>query len=289
MMRTRFSLIALAGIFVVSGCKQQQPSAPELNITASDSAPKAASLPPVDPPLDRQALLLAASQAASNYALNKDDSETQKKLDGKRFAIRLRFGCGGRGSKAANAPRSWSFDEKRRVLSFKVELDVDLEQWPVAVPADASIEAVEGFWIERPWMLQAGCPRVVPAQVTGETVATDQRAKRADSPQAAPEMPSLSATVGIAQFFLDTEARTHRREHRAYETTKVLAEGVSPSREGYDLVVAGRLRRLTDGRVIVCRIEEPGLSPSCLVSIQLDNVSIEAPGSGGTVATWSGA
>src|SRR5262245_22906588 len=127
MMRTRNFLIALAGITLVSGCKQQQPATPEIDITASESAPKAVALPVAEPPLDRQAILLAASQAASNYALGQDDAEPQKQLDGKRFAMRLRFGCEGPAANASGA-RSWTFDEKRRVLSFKVMLDVEAAQ-----------------------------------------------------------------------------------------------------------------------------------------------------------------
>jgi hypothetical protein len=300
MMRTCYYLIPLAGIALMPGCKQQEPTAPEIGITASESPPVPVPLPVADAPLDRQAILLAASQAASNYALGKDDADAQRKLDGKRFSIRMRFGCRNSQKTAASQPRSWSFDEKRRVLSFKIMLDVDIERSPAAGSPQAEVEAVEGFWIERPWMLQAGCPRPETAQVTTEPASpkgsSSERSAKPDQPAEPVEPTSTSVEsaepwrqVGIAQFFLDTDARTHRREHRAYETTKVLAAGVAPSPQGYDLVVAGRLRRLMDGRVIACRIDKPGVPPRCLVSIQMENVSIETPGGGGTVATWSGA
>jgi hypothetical protein len=297
MMRTRYYLIPLAGIALMPGCKPQEPTAPEIDITASESPPAPVPLPVADAPLDRQAVLLAASQAASNYALGKDDAEAQQKLDGKRFSIRMRFGCRNSQAATASQARSWSFDEKRKVLSFKIMLDVDIQRSPVPDPTRAAVEAVEGFWIERPWMLQAGCPRPEAAQAiaapaspkglpSGGSAKPDEPAEPAST---SVESAAPSRQVGIAQFFLDTDARTHRREHRAYETTKVLAAGATPSQQGYDLVVAGRLRRLLDGRVIACRIDKPGAPPRCLVSIQIENVSIEMPGGGGTIATWSGA
>lgn len=294
MMRTRNFLIALAGIGLMSGCKQQQPTAPEIDITASESAPKTVTLPIAEAPLDRQAILLAASQAASNYALGQDDVEPQKQLDGKRFAIRLRFGCEGPVAKASGA-RSWTFDEGRRAISFKVMLDIEAANLPVAVPPASPVEAIEGFWIERPWMLKAGCPSAasssVAARAESSSAETHPLAKSA-APVSSNEQPAAAlphGQVGVAQFFLDTEARTHRRANRAYEATKFLPEGAVPSPNGYDVVIVGRLWRLTDGRVIACSSNGAAAAPSCFVSVQIDTVSIEAAGGGETFATWTGA
>ena len=43
--------------------------------------------------MDRAALLMEVAKAASASALGKDISNDLRKLDGKRFEVRIRFGC----------------------------------------------------------------------------------------------------------------------------------------------------------------------------------------------------
>ena len=93
--------------------------------------------------------------------------------------------------------------------------------------------------------------------------------------------------VGIAQFFTKADSRTGRRDQRAYETTKVLAEGERPSPEGYNFVLSGRLRALPEGRVINCRAPSFDRPPDCVVSAEFDRVWIERPNSKAVVAEWS--
>jgi len=260
------------------------------------------SIPVVAPGMGRAALLQAVAQAASAEAGGLDDGEVQRKLDGQQFEVRLRFGCRGPTDSAAAKTKtlSWRFDEKDRTLRLRATPDLSRDQpLPGLVAADA-FEAVEGFWIPRPWLLQPGCP-VVPAPVPVQMPQTAKPPKspaapkavegtkpptEADSASSAPAA-TVQHRVGIAQFFSETDSRTLRRDGRPYEATKSLAEGQAPSPQGYDLVLSGRLKRLPDGRVIACRVEQAEQPPQCIVSADFDRVWIERPDTKETIAEWS--
>jgi hypothetical protein len=289
MMQWRISVAALAGLCLLSGCQQRpEPQARETS-TAAPAKPVAPALPIVEQPFDREGLLLAAMHAASDAALGRIDKEKQRTLDGKRFELRLRFGCAGDGG--GDRSRGWAFDEKRRKLSLRVEPEISGDTPLVHALGEEGYEAVEGFWIRRPWMLAADCP-VPPAEPSAPPSAASPGSTPADAkPGATPPSPSPSPFphIGVAQFFSGTDARTHRRDHRAYTATKVLADGVSPSQAGYDLVISGRLRRLASGLVIACLNRDTLSPPDCIVSVQLDSVAIENPVTGESIAKWSSA
>jgi hypothetical protein len=136
-------------------------------------------------------------------------------------------------------------------------------------------------------MLSAGCPaapRIGPV-ATPSSLPSPDPAK----PKAVEPLPMPAQQVAIAQFYTDTDARTHRRDKRGYTATKVLADGTPPSKGGYDLVLSGRLRSLPGGRVIVCTNRLRGMPPDCIVSAQLDSVTIEHPVTREKLADWAGA
>lgn len=281
MMQWRVPLTALAGLCLLSGCQRRQEPQPEPSSAPTAAAPAVPALPLAELPVDRETLLLEVAHIASDTALGAADDARQRALDGKRFEIRLRFGCYGASDDATT--RGWAFDEARRKLSVRAEPEITAESPLVRALAENGYEAVEGFWIRRPWLLRTGCPVQAAAPAAGP----------AKSPQEAsvappqPPPPSAMPSIGIAQFFSDTDARTQRRDNRAYTATKVLAGGASPSKVGYDLVITGRLRRLASGAVIRCAPRDPDTPPGCIVSVQLESVAIEAPDSGETIAKWS--
>lgn len=281
MTRWRKSIAALAGIGLVSGCQQPKRTDTERGPNATEQPAARPALPVTQPVMDREALLLAVMHAASEAALGRTDLEEQRKLDGRPFELRMRFGCDGPAVNDHTQSRGWSFDEKRRVLSLTIEPEI-ADDFPLVQSLQSErYEAVEGFWFHRPWLLKASCP-------------TPSKREQGDDEAPSPVEPASTATfppprTGIAQFFTKTDARTHRRDNRPYTTTKVLAEGETPSGEGYDLVISGRLRRLTDGRVIACKSESPTEPPSCIISAQFDDVVIDTPGTSETLAKWLGA
>lgn len=255
--------------------------------TAPQSPPKSNSvippLPVVEPPMDREALLMAVIRAASATAGGKEDKDVQRLLDGKRFELRMRFGCDG-AEKDGGAPRSWTFDEERRVLRIRVATDISADTPLLSKLGMGQIEAAEGFWITRPWLLTAGCPakeRASPVPPPATPDAAPASPPAAD-PSPSPPLPRLA----IAQFFTASDSRTHRRE-RAYEVTRTLESGAEPGIQGFDLVVAGRLKRLDDHPVIACLNESTGQAPSCLISSEFERVTIEQPGTGETIADWA--
>ena len=248
-------------------------------------------LPVADPPLDRAAILLAVAQAASSAALNANDAEQQRRLDGKRFELRIRFGCPA-GREAATGSRfSIAFDEAERTLRIRAAPDLALDDARIAPLAGEAIEAAEGFWLRRPWLLAAQCPLAAPTPDQPDATApaeTKLAAPAAPAPgDPAEARPGTAPNVGIAQFYTNTDARTGRRDRRAYETTQVLGEDERPSPEGYNLVLSGRLRPMPGGQVISCRVTSFDVPPDCVVSALFDRVWIERPDTKAILAEWS--
>ena len=244
--------------------------------------------PLIEAPRDRGSLLIAMTRAASAAALGLNDTDAQRSLAGDRFEFRLRFGCPRpAGEQAADGPFSVRFDEAERRLRLSATPTVSADDPPVAAVAGEQVEAVEGFWIDRPWILAAGCAvePAAPEPAEPDSAPADKEsdnAVEADSEAAAPVLPRSA----IVQFLTDNDPRTDRRGERPYAATKTLPVGEAPSRQGYDLVISGRLRALADGRVIACTVTSPDLPPTCLVSALFGRVRIEHPGTGEILAEW---
>lgn len=261
--------LALSIAAFVAGC---QPAAQEQPIE-NEAVNEALPLPPLpvaEPPMDRAAVLTAVAKAASASALGRNDSAEQRPLDGKRFQVRIRFGCAAAPQPAGRTagPFNVRFNSEDRTLRLRAAPDLTLEDPRIAALAGEQVEAVEGFWMRRPWLLADGCPAgAADPQPDGAFPASDQR-------------------VGLAQFFTISDSRTRRREDRAYEATKVLSADDAPSGQGYNLVLSGRLRQLPQRRVILCRTRGPGSPPECVVSAQFDRVWIEDPSSKAMLAEW---
>ena len=122
---------------------------------------------------------------------------------------------------------------------------------------DSGLEAVEGFWLARPWLLTEACPAMAPTASA--------------SSQASPQ------TAGLAAVFKANGARTGRRNGRAYEFTLRGEDGQPPvpSAQGYRLVLEGRMTAFADGRAIHCRAAAADQRPSCIGAVQLDRVAFE--------------
>lgn len=244
-------------------------------------------LPVAEPPMDRAALLFAAVQAASAAALARDDSGEQRRLDGKPFEVRIRFGCppADPQPQRGDGPLIVRYDARDRTLRLRAAPDLSVDDPTAEAVAGEQVEAVEGFWLRRPWLLADGCPAAPPARTPvaaaadGAPVPTD-----AAAPRAAAE--PRSRRVGIAQFFTEADSRTARRDKRAYQATTALAEGELPSRQGYNLVLSGRLRKLPSGRVIACLAEARDREPDCIASAEFDRVWIENPETKQILAEW---
>ena len=266
---------------LLTACQVQEPEDSAVHNEAV-AEPKSRQLPIVEPPFNRGRLLLTVARVASAYSLGAEDSGVQRSLDGKQFEVRLRFGCEG----PAQGTHGWSLDPDGRTLRLRAVADLTLADTSVKAVSDDSVEAAEGFWLQRPWLLQAGCPAdeaeaLVPVKADAES--SDE------TPAREPERPPTAAIarVGIAQFFTAEDARTGRRTNRPFEAVKQLEAGQAAGENGFDLVLSGRLQARKDGRVISCAGSRSDRAPDCIVSADIDRVRIENPADKSVVAEWS--
>lgn len=259
--------LVLGSALLVNACRVQAPAGNEAAAAHNATAPAPPSAQPVlptpAPPLDREALLLAVIKARSAAAAGSDDKAAQDALDGARFQLRIAIGCriGSPDQPAANFGAT--FDAGKRRVSLSAAPDLSLEDAAVAALAGDKFESAEGFWIPDPWLLAPAC-------LAGGAA------------QPAP----VDRSVGIAQFYTKADSRLERRDGRAYEAREELAEGTEPPQPGsWQLVVTGRLRRLEGGAVISCRPAADRPMPSCIVSVELEQVAIEKS-DGKRLAEW---
>ncbi|WP_242078236.1 hypothetical protein [Brevundimonas diminuta] len=251
----RYSIIALAASLLVLAACQREPQPAPAPAEKSETPPVVTVAPA--PVLDRAGLLEAMDIAASAFAAGREVGGAS--LAGRRFVVRQAFGCGAP-SEAAEAAAdglatvAWAKD--RQSLKFSLA-PADWLQSGVVGGDDSGLEAVEGFWLARPWLLTEACPAMAP----GASAST----------QASPQ------TAGLAAVFKPNGARTGRRNGRAYEFTLRGEDGQPPvpSAQGYRLVLEGRMTAFADGRAIHCRAAAADQRPACIGAVQLDRVAFE--------------
>jgi hypothetical protein len=293
------SLLAAAGL--AGGCKLVRPDDQAAGPSPTETTPaKQMVLPVAEPPLDREALLLAAARAGSAAVLGADDAAEQSKLAGRRFELRIRFGCEAGADQAGNSKSGWkaTFEEPRRILRLRVDPDVNEATPLLRNAAEGALEDATGFWLPSPWLLTAACPPPPPrnepspqaaATATTKAKAGSGKAKGADGTagEVDPPPPVVTPRVGIVQGYGADDPRTHRAR-QAYEVTRRLAADAEPSAEGYDLVIAGRLRRLPNGKVITCVQEQRGHPPACLIAADFDRIALIRGDNDEQIAEWTG-
>ncbi|CAN5842947.1 hypothetical protein BH11PSE1_BH11PSE1_06310 [soil metagenome] len=191
-------------------------------------------------------------------------------LAGRKFAIRMPFGCQGPQRAPNSAQVFYEFDSMKRTARLVAQPSTwtSLPQFQPAV-ARGALEAVEGFWVLHPWSNAETCP---PPRQT---------------PLPASPTPTAAPTLGLARLFEPSDSRVGRRADRPYETIlKPTAEGDMPLWEGYRLVLEGRFATYPDGRVAHCWSESPDHRPVCLFAVQLDRVAFESGRDAQLLAEW---
>lgn len=285
--KQQFKMLGLAAASVCAAllvaCQAQQPQETRTENQGIDKSPPQR-LPIVEPPFNRARLLLAVARAASAHSAGVADPGVQRSLDGKQFEVRLRFGCDGPGP--GEGDYGWSLDPNGRTLRLRAVPTLSLDDEVARSVAGDQVEAVEGFWLPRPWLLQATCPSGQPI-VAPAAAAGDQEKPQLDSVKAPRQGSPALQRIGIAQFFSADDARTRRRMNRPFEAVKQLGEGEQVGQGGFDLVLSGRLRARGDGRVILCAGSGLDRPPDCIVSATVDRVWIERPGDRKVMAQWS--
>jgi hypothetical protein len=215
--------------------------------------------------IGRAQLLEAVEDAAAAYAAGVAEAETAKALAGRRFTVRMPFGCAG--PAPDDATIGYAYDAEAETLRLRAQPQVwTREPWVQALVGSQDAEAIEGFWIPRPWLRQETCPAVTAA------------AGQPPAPAPAPEQ-----TVGLVQVFEEGSSRIERRGVRGYQATVKLEAGAARPVGGLRLVLEGRV--WSGEGPVRCRSSSPERRPVCLVIVELDRVAFEDP-AGKPLSEW---
>lgn len=221
-------------------------------------------------PLTRADLIAAAAGAAGAYATGQEPGETDL-LVGRSFSVRLPFGCSGPGTVEGGidglARATWQGEDRSGIsLSLK---SADWTRSALITTSGAGWEAVEGFWIDRTWLLEERCPtvRADPLQMGAVFV----------------EPPS----VGLAAVHAEGASRLSRREGRAYRHPVRAPDGSAPTvpEAGWGVRLEGRVVSFPDGRAFRCRAPGPDARPTCVAAVSIDRVAFEAA-DGTVLSQW---
>lgn len=232
--------------------------------------PKIPVIPTPPPPLDRAALLAAAANAADAVASGGALPRSSAALVGRSFILRLPFGCGGQISddQKQQSWAGWTFNPQSRALRLTARPSEFADaEWVKPLAGEMTFDAVEGFWIRRPWTTADRCG-------TGDGVLSD--AVLGDPAQ----------RLAIAQFYSPEGSRTLRRGDRPYSSTVKLDEGQAPSPAGYQILLEGKLSGFPDGQPVHCVKDDPALIPRCLIAAQFERVAFVAPGKDDAIVEW---
>ena len=268
-----FVALCLGATLAAAACKPREEAPPPVDAqpVTPVAAPPAPSQTPLTP-LGRADLIAAARDAASAFAAARAPDAADS-LAGRRFALNLAFGCAGpqpplaEGAAGDGLPR-WSWGPDRKTIQITLAPG-DWKPSALVAGAPADWEAVEGLWVERPWMSVDGCPGAA-----------------ADQPAGDPPAPSPQ-TLGLAAVFEADGSRLKRRNGRAYAST-VRGEGDDPAAapaDGYRLVVEGRFAAWPSGQTLRCRAASPDQRPVCIAAVQLDRIAFTTA-DGAQLSEW---
>lgn len=256
----------------------------------------------LDSTLNRAALLAALTEAGTALA---DGQTRNAALTGRTVSVRLPFGCGGETNvigKAGGLPRLARNEDGSLTLTVTPE---DLSA-SALVPAtrEGAVdkwEAVEGFWIARPWSSLDVCPTSAaqpapapdptpsPAQTADKTPAEGKtlEAKTVET-VASPPVVQPERSAGLAAVFETGGSRLGRRQGQAYVHVIRGEKGVAPTPapDGYALRLEGRLTAFADGKAVHCVQKDAESRPVCVAALRLDRLAFEDGATGALLSEW---
>lgn len=246
--------------------------------TPSPSPTAAPVLAKPEPPLDRAALITAASATASAFSVGAQPPPDQSALVGKRFALHLAIGCTGPVSADLNNATGWRYDTQKESLRISAAPEDWREaQWVRALFGGGEIDAADGFWIERPWIFDAKCP-------AGPAPASASAPER--SSQAGVAEGSVDARqLGLVQLLPAGAPRSSSRSGRAYTAVVKRAPDAIGRETSFMLVLNGRIAAFPDGRPIACQGSGWAGPPRCLIAARIERVAI-VDRAGEQLAEW---
>lgn len=223
--------------------------------------------------LGRADILRIGDEAASSWASGTPLPDAVRKVVGRRFDLVLPFGCTGPAPEGSRLPLRWQYDAGRQALTLHAEMAhwapsswglTDALAQAQPKESDASLG---GFWVRRPWVRGDTCPRTAPR--------TDGfPALLLDAPR----------TLALAEL-VPPEGRLG---NRPYEAVLRMPEARLAASDGFRLRVKGRVTAHPGGNPTAC-VGPGGINqhPVCVIGATFDELRIENPITGDTLAVWS--
>lgn len=219
-------------------------------------------------PVERPQLLAAAAAAADAVAGGQPLPAKNTSLVGRSFVIRLPFGCDGPLADLESEWAGWNYNPRTNALKLRAQPQIwSDDPWAQAIAGQTPYEAIEGFWIRRPWTSAPTCPKALSAEPSSGTG-------------------DIRQTVGIAQFFAPGAPRTMRRGTRPYAVTLKVDEDLGDKPREYHLLISGRITGFADGQPVHCWNEADNLPPVCLIAAEFSRVAFEDVTEGTTLSEW---
>lgn len=225
-----------------------------------------------DSVLTRRDLIALAAAASDAVAAQSAVPAEVAAAEGRRFEINIPFGCNGPSEAGTDAQMRWRYDSAAQVLRISVSpVRWSVRDWSDQ-ESDAQTDAIEGFWVARPWTASDACP---PQRQAAAAIGVD--------PVTLP-----GQTLAMAQFFTSDGPRQGRRGEKPYEIVKRMAAADVRGARGFRLQIRGRIARVPGGAPISCR-QPAGVEqrPVCVIAMQTDEVAIQNPTTDETLATWT--
>lgn len=239
------------------------PSAPPPAVPPSVTTP-APSTPQI---LDRAAIIELGQRGADALASGTQPPAESAKSVGRRFALALPFGCSGPAGADSTAPMRWRYDDSSHTLRIQISETIwEAEDW--GLPPTEETHS-RGFWISHPWSSGDRCPTASadpsavgpgPVILPGQTLALATFAATDVAPQPKP----LEAVIKL--------------------------KGDNPDlSKGLRAQITGRIDQAPGVRGPVRCVQPAGIEqqPICAVAVTFDELTVENPATGETLATWN--
>lgn len=241
-------------------------------------APSPAPLPPTatvaeNAVLGRTDLLALYGAGIDAFTAGAEPPAALMEAAGRRFDVALPFACGTIDQTPAD-PIQWRYDAEEEVLRVEVRpVALTVAEWAPPATQEGTVEAIEAFWIKRPWTASEACPLSTVAE------------------QGTPDAPAaivVEETLALAQFFNSDDARQSRRGDRPFALVQRKAQDDLNLSQGLRLRLSGRIAPGPARNPLVCRPPaQPFQRPVCALAVELGDVAIDNPASGETLATWN--
>jgi len=215
--------------------------------------------------LARGDLIAAATQAADALASGKPVPQTVNDLPARRFSLSLPFGCAGPAGADSPAPLRWSYDDAAQALRVHVALiRWQPDEWGLK-PEDAGVP--QGFWVTRPWSSAESCPA---ASANKQAIDTQ--------PVILP-----GQTLAVVNFGSDAAGN-----QGGYDAVVRIARDKLDMAQGLRARISGRIGHVPGDGAVRC-VQPAGIEqqPICAVAAIFDEMTIDNPATGETIATWS--